>query len=82
MEQKQLELANVKLKAENDKLERENEKYVQTVTTVIQKIDINNLLKDVDIEEYKILAANNKQMNFLLTNLITKWQYIMEHPTV
>lgn len=65
-EQTQLDLANKKMKAENDKLEKENEKFVSEITVTIQKIDINYLLKDVDMEEYKIITETNKQNNFLL----------------
>ena len=59
-EGRKLDVDNAKLKAENDRLEKENEKYVTEITTTIQKIDINNLLKDIDIEEYKLIASNNK----------------------
>ena len=78
-ERKQLDLANTKLKAENDKLEKENEKYVTEITTTVQKIDINNLLKEIDTEEYKLIADNNKQMNFVLQNMLTKWQFIVQN---
>jgi hypothetical protein len=32
----------------------------------IQKIDINNLLKEVDIEDLRLLAQNNKMMTSAL----------------
>lgn len=43
---------------------------------MIQKIDINSLLKEIDIEDMKILAQNNKMMNLALHNLIGKWEHI------
>ena len=47
------------------------------IALTIQKIDINNLLKDIDIEELQLLAKNNKQMNFTLENMMTKWNCIV-----
>lgn len=49
----------------------------QKIAMTIQKIDINNLLKEIDIEELQMQAKNNKQMNFALENLITKWNFIV-----
>ena len=43
----------------------------------IQKIDINNLLREIDIEELQLLARNNREMNTTMQNLITKWNYIV-----
>jgi hypothetical protein len=33
-------------------------------------------LKDIDVEEMQLLAKNNKQMNFTLENMMTKWNVI------
>ena len=52
---------------------------MREIATTIQRIDINNLLKEIDIEELQLLAKNNKQMNFSMTNLITKWNAIVSH---
>ena len=43
---------------------------------MIQNIQINNLLKDIDIEDLKLLAKNNQQMNYALESLITQWNHI------
>ena len=43
--------SNGKLKEENEKLENENEELKRKITKVIQRIDINNLLKEIDVEE-------------------------------
>ncbi len=42
----------------------------------IQKIDINVLLKEIDIEDMRLLATNNKQMNQAFASLIAKWESI------
>jgi len=34
-------------------------------------------LKDIDVEELQLLAKNNKQMNFTLENMMTKWNFIV-----
>jgi hypothetical protein len=43
----------------------------------IQKIDINNLLKEIDTEELQLLAKNNKMMNATMENMMTKWNCIV-----
>lgn len=78
-EKKQLDEGNTKLIAGNTQLELDNQNYMREIATTIQRIDINNLLKEIDIEEIALLAKNNKQMNFSMTNLITKWNAIVAH---
>ena len=81
-EQKLLGEANTKLKADNDKLEKDNEKLISEVQTTIQKIDINYLLKEIDMEEYKLISETNKQNNFVLQNMLTKWKFVEEKPPI
>ena len=54
----------------------QNKLLKEKIATTIQRIDINNLLKEIDIEELQLLAKNNKTMNFAVENLITKWNFI------
>jgi hypothetical protein len=77
-EEAQLGTDNTKLIEENNNLEKENADLKQKISTTIQRIDINNLLKEIDIEEMQLLAKNNKAMNFSMENLITKWNYIVQ----
>ena len=58
-------------------MEKENTDLKHKISMTIQRIDINNLLKEIDIEEMQLLAKNNKQMNFAMENLITKWNFIV-----
>ena len=67
---------NDELLQENKTAEDENKLLKEKIATTIQRIDINNLLKEIDIEELQLLAKNNKSMNFAMENLITKWNYI------
>ncbi len=62
----------------NQEFEHENEKLNAEIQQTIQKIDINTLLKEIDIEDMRLLAQNNKQMNSALANLINKWESIQK----
>lgn len=48
------------------------------IQNTIQKIDINTLLKEIDVEDMRLLAQNNKMMNSALNNLISKWETIQK----
>ena len=63
---------------ENAKLEDENNKLQKEIHLTIQKIDVNSLLKEIDIEDMRLIAQNNKQMNSALNNLIGKWEQIQK----
>ena len=78
VEQKQLTTNNARLVEENTDLQKENAELQKKIANTIQKIDINNLLKEIDVEELKMQAKNNKQMNFTIENLITKWNVIVD----
>jgi len=78
VEQEQLAVNNSRLIEENTELEQENLELKRKIAGTIQKIDINNLLKEIDVEELQLQAKNNKQMNFTMENLITKWNVIVD----
>lgn len=74
-----------RLKKENDfyikknaEFEKENVELNKEIQQTIQKIDINTLLKEVDMEDMKLISQNNKQMNSALHNLISKWEQIQK----
>ena len=62
----------------NAEFEAENEKLNMEIMAYIQKIDINNLLKEVDIEDLRLLAQNNKMMTSALHQMLTKWETIQK----
>lgn len=73
----------VKLQKENDfyakrnaDFEVENENLNKEIQATIQKIDINYLLKEIDIEDLRLVAQNNKMMSSAIHNLIGKWESI------
>ena len=65
---------NEKVIRHNTDLEKENEELKKKITSTIQRVDINNLLKEVDVEDLKLLAQNNKQVNATIMSLVNKWQ--------
>ena len=62
----------------NAEFEADNEKLNREIMAYIQKIDINNLLKEVDIEDLRLLAQNNKMMTSALHQMLTKWETIQK----
>ncbi len=63
-------------KKKNAEFEAENAKLNKEIAQTIQKIDINYLLKEVDIEDLKLLAQSNKMMTSALHNMLGKWDSI------
>ena len=64
------------LKGDNEKLTGENETLSKKIQATLQKIDVNALLKEVDVEDLKLLDQNNKNMNQTMKQLIKKWETI------
>lgn len=62
----------------NDELEKENKKLEAEILATIQRIDINSLLKEIDVEDMRLLAQNNQLMNKALNGLINKWGEIQK----
>ena len=60
VEQEQLTVNNSRLIEENTELEQENLELKRKIAGTIQKIDINNLLKEIDVEELQLQAKHNK----------------------
>lgn len=51
IEDEQLTDSNAKLKKHNEDLEKENLELKRKIHETIQRIEVNNLLKDIDIED-------------------------------
>jgi len=65
-------------KKKNAEFELDNQKLNKEIFATIQKIDINYLLKEVDIEDLRLLAQNNKAMTSAIHNLLGKWETIQK----
>lgn len=61
------EKAIEKLKAQNVELEKQ-------ILITLQKIEINTLLKEVDIEDLRQQAKTNAMVNKNLQSMIERWQ--------
>jgi hypothetical protein len=75
-EYEQLLAKNEALLKANDEVEVQNEKLNNEIIELVQRIDVNTLLKEVDLEELHLLANNNTQMNMGFMKLLTKWEAI------
>lgn len=86
----QLQTANAKTKEELEKLTTTNENLTKNNTTLdakntkldaeivalIQRIDVNSLLKEVDVEELKLMVTNTENMNMAFMNMMNRWESI------
>ena len=68
---------------ENKKMSEENKKYEKDIKDlrvkideIQQKIELNSMLKDIDIGELKMLTQNNAIVNNSINTLITKWDKV------
>lgn len=57
---------------DNKIMEEKNGKLDKQVKVILNKIEVNNLLKEIDIEELKLIAKNNKEMNTSLEKMMIK----------
>ena len=69
---------NTRVIKENEKFEIDNEKLNKEIVTVIQRIDVSTLLKEIDMEEMKHLANQNIQTNQAFESLLYKWNIIKD----
>ena len=80
-EREELTAANVVLIKDNEKYEAENERLQKVIMELIQRIDVSTLLKEIDMEEMRHLAAQNINMNMAFQSLINKWEVINKQET-
>ena len=72
IESEQLDKDNTNLLEDNAVMEAKNAKLGKQVKVILNKIEVNNLLKEIDIEELKLIAQNNKNMNTSLDKMMIK----------
>ena len=44
--------------------------------SLIKRIDVNALLKEVDMQELELMAQNTEQMNVNFLNMLNRWDII------
>ena len=47
-----------------------------------KKVEINDQLKNIDLEELKLIAKSNLVMNSNITDLISKWENLNEKKSI
>jgi hypothetical protein len=73
---KEIEENNEYLEFENERLEKELNENQFKLDEILQKIELNNILKDVDITELKMLTQNNTMINQNINHLMMKWDKV------
>ena len=77
-ELEELEASNAKVVKENENFDTKNDSLNKEILELIQRIDVSTLLKEVDLEEMKLLATNNINMNMAFTAMLNKWDAIQK----
>ena len=67
---------NERLRNENDELEQNIKKTRIDIEEIQQKIELNAMLKDIDVNELKVLSQNNVIVNNNINNLLSKWDKV------
>lgn len=71
-----LSAENERLKQAADKHESEIKVLKKKTDEIQQKIELNTILKDIDINELKMLSQNNALVNNSINTLISKWDKV------
>ena len=78
IEEKQLTEQNKILLENNEKLTNENTDFNDKIKLLEKRIRVNNMLKDIDEEELKLISNANKQIKRAFEDMVTKWGVIMD----
>jgi chromosome segregation ATPase len=65
---------NQQLLNENEKISKNIPELKQTIEDLRQKIQLNEILKEIDLDELKMLKQNNITVNNSIANLISRWE--------
>ena len=77
-EEKVVTKSNTELVKENDELDKKNEELTKEINLLIQRIDVSTLLKQIDLEEMRMLANNNTQMSMAFQGVLNQWEQILK----
>jgi hypothetical protein len=77
-DEKVLLASNAIMLKENEKFEKENEALSKEINLLIQRIEVSTLLKQIDLEEMRMLASNNSQMSVAFQGLLNQWEAILK----
>eukprot|EP00826_Nyctotherus_ovalis_P033232 TRINITY_DN2682_c0_g1_i4.p1 TRINITY_DN2682_c0_g1~~TRINITY_DN2682_c0_g1_i4.p1 ORF type:complete len:306 (+),score=99.38 TRINITY_DN2682_c0_g1_i4:2736-3653(+) len=65
---------NRQLLEDNERMSKDIPELRQRIETLRQKVQLNEILKEVDLDELKMLRQNNMAVNDSISNLITRWE--------
>lgn len=71
-----LTIENDQLKGINEKYEKDIKELRIRIDEIQQKIELNSMLKDIDVNELKMLTQNNAMVNNSINSLISKWDIV------
>lgn len=78
-EAKSLDAFNAQIVKDNERLTKENDQVAKDIALLIQRIDVSTLLKQIDLEEMKVLANNNNTMSMAFQGLLHQWEGILKN---
>jgi hypothetical protein len=67
---------NAQLKLSNTKLEEDTKDLLAKIEEINQKIELNTILNDIDLNELKMLTQNNAMVNNSINTLMAKWDKV------
>jgi len=73
-ELQELNRENSELEMENEAISKNLPELKKRIEDLRQKIQLNEILKEVDLEDMKMLKQNNMAVNTAITNLISRWE--------
>ena len=78
-EEKTLTVFNTEVIKDNEKLEKDNESLAKEISLLIQRIDVSTLLKQIDLEEMKMLSTQNTNMSMAFQGVLMQWENILKN---
>lgn len=72
----EMNVENEDYKNKNTDLEAENDTLEKKIFHVMQRIEVNRLLKEVNIDDLSQAAKKNQNVNGVLMHLIAKWEQV------
>ncbi|CAI2365795.1 unnamed protein product [Moneuplotes crassus] len=71
-----LNIENEDYAKKNEELEEENKATEEKIKMMLKKIDVNNLLKAVNIDDLAAAAKKNQNVNKVLMAMMHKWEQV------
>ena len=65
---------NSQLFSDNESISKNIPELKEKIENLKQKIQLNEILKEVDLDELKMLKQNNMEVNSAITGLVARWE--------